>query len=402
MLKKDNTKVKKLYRGFASFLFIFLGFNPFFAQNLIPAYQNRANQIELTNINSLLQSFASFGIKKTGSTNNTNAFNWIKDQYTSYGFASNQISEQSFSYGSTTSKNLIVTKTGTLYPNTFVIICGHFDTVAGPGVNDNGSGTSIILEAARILKDVPTEYSIKFIHFSGEEQGLIGSQAYVDYIVNATNPKMDIRLVFNLDQVGGKLGNINNSVMCERDTSNKPSTNNATSAIKNQELMTYVSLYSGGLSPVLSYAYASDYMPFQGNNEIIVGLYENPRSHTEHTPNDTYSKVDPAYILKVGKAAIGALQHFAVASTSLETLEIELVEEDLFSLYPNPAKNYLHIELKSPLENYDFDILDASGKVLISTKNKTEINTSTLSSGAYFGRLKIEGKEVVKKFIISK
>jgi aminopeptidase YwaD len=51
-----------------------------------------------------------------------------------------------------------------------VIICGHYDTIT-VRVSDNGSGTSIILEAARILKDVPTEYSIKFIHFSGEEQG---------------------------------------------------------------------------------------------------------------------------------------------------------------------------------------------------------------------------------------
>ena len=51
------------------------------------------------------------------------------------------------------------------------------------------------MEVARILKDVPTEYSIKFIHFTGEEQGLLGSKNYVTNVVNTTNPKMKIKLV---------------------------------------------------------------------------------------------------------------------------------------------------------------------------------------------------------------
>jgi len=153
------------------------------AQNFIQAYQTRANQVTQTNINTLLQEFASYGIKTTGSAANTNALNWLKAKYQSFGYNASQITEDSFTFGSTTSKNLIITKTGTVYPNTYVIICGHYDTVNGPGVSDNGSGTSILLEAARILKDVPTEYSVKFIHFSGEEQGLVGSNHYVNNVV---------------------------------------------------------------------------------------------------------------------------------------------------------------------------------------------------------------------------
>ena len=45
------------------------------------------------------------------------------------------------------------------------------------------------MEIARILKDVPTEYSIKFIHFTGEEQGLLGSKNFVTNVVNSTTPK---------------------------------------------------------------------------------------------------------------------------------------------------------------------------------------------------------------------
>jgi aminopeptidase YwaD len=174
------------------------------AQTFIQAYKNRADLVTQTNITTNLQEFGNLGVKTTGSQANTNTLNWIKNKYTSYGYTASQIEESPFTFGSTSSKNLIITKKGTVYPNKYVIICGHFDTIYGPGVNDNGSGTSIILEAARILKDVPTEYSIKFIHFSGEEQGLRGSSHYVNNVVYQGGVrKLDIKLVFNLDQVGG-------------------------------------------------------------------------------------------------------------------------------------------------------------------------------------------------------
>ncbi len=84
-------------------------------------------------------------------------------------------------------------------------------------MSDNGSGTSILLEAARILKDVPTEYSIKFIHFSGEEQGLKGSYHYADNIAyQGSIRNLDIKLVFNIDQVGGQIGNNNTTITCEK------------------------------------------------------------------------------------------------------------------------------------------------------------------------------------------
>ena len=85
------------------------------------------------------------------------------------------------------SKKLIVTKKGTYIRINTLPICGHFDSINGPGVNDNGSGTSVILEAARILQNISTEYSVKFIHFSGEEQRGKGSSHYVNNVVFKDN-----------------------------------------------------------------------------------------------------------------------------------------------------------------------------------------------------------------------
>lgn len=377
-----------------------------YGQNFIQAYKDRADQVTQSNINTYLQEFANLGVKTTGSAANANALNWLKNKYLSYGYTASQIVEDPFSYtswggGTINSKNLVITKTGTLYPNKFVIICGHFDTVTGPGVNDNGSGVSVILEIARILKDVPTEYSIKFINFSGEEQGLYGSSHYVDNVVNSTSPKMDIKLVFNIDQVGGKAGNSNTTIYCDRDESNPPG-NNAASVAITQQLAQCTTLYSP-LSTAYDPAYASDYVPFQENGEIITGFYEYTRSYTEHTTNDTYANVDKTYVYNVARAAVGAAQHFATASTS--SLAVGECPPALMlsslKLFPNPAKDILNIEmLNTKTRKFTFDITDANGTVLIRTKNEYMIDVSNLKTGIYFGTMEVEGQKVTKKIII--
>lgn len=370
------------------------------AQSFIQAYQTRANQVSQTNVTTLLQEFGNLGVKTTGSTANTNALDWLKTKYQSFGYDASQITEDSFTYGSSTSKNLIITKTGTLYPNIYVIICGHYDTIVGPGVSDNGSGTSIMLEAARILKDVPTEYSIKFIHFSGEEQGLVGSTHYVNNVVFQNNVRqLNLRVIFNIDQVGGKIGNTNNTINCESDQSGQTG-NDAASLSFTQQLATCTTLYSP-LQINMSNAYSSDYMPFENKGDIITGFYETTRSYNEHTVNDTFANVDPTYVYNVGKASVGALQHFAIASiTSLSTSDISINTLDAVRIYPNPAKDILNIELPHDIKNFHFEVTDLSGRSLFTTENETRINVSMLKKGAYLGIIKSEGKTAVRKFLI--
>lgn len=370
-----------------------------FSQTFIQTYQDRVNQVSQTNINTNLQEFAALGVKTTGSVANTNALNWLKNKYLSYGYSDTEITEQSFTYNSATSKNLIITKTGTLYPNTYVIICGHYDTIVGPGVNDNGSGVSVILEIARILKNVNTQYSIKFINFSGEEQGLVGSQAYVDNVVNATNPKLSIKLVFNIDEVGGVSGQTNNTITCERDTSS-PTSNNTTSNTMTQELINCVTLYST-LQTNLSYAYASDYMPFQANGDIITGFYEYNESSYPHTANDTYANMDPVYVYNVAKAATGATQHFTIAdSTTLNVDDSNLQNLDSFKIYPNPADHDIFLEFNYRVKDYYFSISDLYGNILIKVKNQSQIDVSKLKPGVYLGTLSVNGSNTSEKIII--
>ncbi len=385
------------------FLIIFLfSITTISAQTFIQGYANVVNQATQANITNNLTEFEALGVKRRGTPALQNTLTWLKNKYSSYGYTNAQMVEDSYTNSSYTCKNLVVTKIGTLYPNTFVIVCGHYDSITGTGTNDNGSGVVSILETARLLQNIPTEYSIKFINFSGEEDGLLGSQHYVSSIVNGTNPKMDIRLVFNLDEVGGVAGMINNNITCERDTGN-PSTNNAVSNTITNELITCVGLYSN-LNTTLSYAYASDYMPFEDNNEIITGFFETNETSHKHTATDLLVNMDPVYNYNVAKAAIGATLHFAVANTTLGRNDFN--EDFQVTFFPNPTKDSININLGVLLEKkYQFSLVDINGKVVLeqtidNPKQLENISITNITKGIYLAKLNAGDKKVTKKIVI--
>ena len=395
--------MNNLKKSILFFIFTFLLFSQGFAQVFIQSYADRVNQCSQSNITTNLQEFEALGVKRRGTAALQNTLNWLKAEYLSYGYVADQMTEDSYTNNGFTCKNLVLTKVGTLYPNTFVIVCGHYDSIIGTGTNDNGSGTVAILEIARLLQNIPTEYSIKFINFSGEEDGLRGSQHYVTSVVNSTTPKMDIRVVFNLDEVGGVAGLTNNTITCERDTGN-PTVNNAASNTKTLELIECTELYSP-LNTFLASAYASDYMTFEENSEIITGFFERNETTHRHTATDFLVNMDPIYNYNVAKAAIGATMHFAKASTSV--LSNQLFNEDnQVSFYPNPVKEYLNINKGNLTDtNYTFSIIAISGKTILSQQftNATlieRINVSELSSGIYLGVLETATNRITKKIVI--
>ena len=74
------------------------------------------------------------------------------------------------------------TKVGTTHPEEMYIIGGHMDGHGwGEAANDDGSGTALVMELARIYAspDVTTERSIRFVIWNKEETGLDGARAYV-------------------------------------------------------------------------------------------------------------------------------------------------------------------------------------------------------------------------------
>jgi hypothetical protein len=80
-------------------------------------------------------------------------------------------------------QEVFCTKVGTTHPEEMYIVGGHMDGHGwGEAANDDGSGTAIVMELARIFSspDVQTERSIRFILWNNEETGLNGARAYVE------------------------------------------------------------------------------------------------------------------------------------------------------------------------------------------------------------------------------
>lgn len=122
---------------------------------------------------------------------NENAVNWIHDRFAAMGYGSApgmDLAFHSYSQSGMIRRNVVATLHGDV-PEV-VYVTGHFDATSGtdeicaPGADDNASGTVAVLEAARVMAQLPGGFhrTLKFATFNGEEQGLRGSSAYVNMI----------------------------------------------------------------------------------------------------------------------------------------------------------------------------------------------------------------------------
>jgi Zn-dependent M28 family amino/carboxypeptidase len=85
--------------------------------------------------------------------------------------------------------------------NNVVMAGAHLDSVqAGPGINDNGSGSSALIEVAEQLGKLKPENTLRFAWWGAEESGLIGSTAYVNGLSQAERDR--IALYLNFDMIG--------------------------------------------------------------------------------------------------------------------------------------------------------------------------------------------------------
>jgi leucyl aminopeptidase len=125
-----------------------------------------------------------------GSYPKNSAWQFIQTQVQQW-YSQNQIEIQTYSVenagqGSSLWQNLIITIPGETSPEQSVILSAHADSTArgnpeksAPGADDNASGAAALIETAQLLQHHRFNRTIKIIWFTGEEEGLLGSKAYV-------------------------------------------------------------------------------------------------------------------------------------------------------------------------------------------------------------------------------
>ncbi|PKH19679.1 autotransporter domain-containing protein [Pseudomonas fluorescens] len=134
-----------------------------------------------------------------GTANFAGAADWMQSQM---GTAYN-LSRQNFTWnnGSRASQNVVAYAAGTKAQ--YVVIGAHFDTYFGrptlQGLDDNGSGASVLTEVAKNLGGLQLENGLQVVGFGAEEEGLRGSRAFVDSL--SASQRANMLAMINLDSL---------------------------------------------------------------------------------------------------------------------------------------------------------------------------------------------------------
>ena len=110
-----------------------------------------------------------------------------------------RLKTDTFRGDATTYNVLAETRTGN--PDNVIMVGAHLDSVnAGPGIDDNGSGSAAVLEVAEQMAKVKPRNKVRFTWWGAEESGLVGSTYYVNNLLQAEIDQ--ITLYLNFDMIG--------------------------------------------------------------------------------------------------------------------------------------------------------------------------------------------------------
>jgi len=206
---------------------------------LNPVVRKIVGEVSEEHIGAIMQKLGSFGTRYVGSEKDNathgigGAQNWIMGEFKSYS-PRLEVSLQKFTVPKsqrvpteTELNNIVAVLPGTIDKDRYVIISGHYDSIAlrrtanqpvraddngpasaadadplAPGVADDGSGTAATMELARVMSQYTFDKSIVFVTFAAEEIGLNGSRAYA---AKAKEDKMQIEAVLNNDIIGSDI-----------------------------------------------------------------------------------------------------------------------------------------------------------------------------------------------------
>ncbi len=242
----------------------------------------------------------------TRGTQILSARDWLVAQFSALpGVA---VSTASFPVTTSTGWNVIATLPGTVRPDEWYVVGGHYDStsnnpsVAAPGADDNASGCAGTLELARLFAAHPPDATLIFICFSGEEQGLYGSEDYVADLLAA-----------------GQLGRVQGAYILDMIAF---TSGLALDAILETEpfAQTWLDRFANAaadfttLGIVMEYGVCcSDHAPFLGNGRPAVLAIEAdyPYNPNYHSANDLPGYLNPLLAEQIMRMGGGALLRLA-------------------------------------------------------------------------------------------
>ncbi len=322
--------------------------------------------VNVTSVQSLIQSLQDFQTRYAPAPNHQQVAEWIRQQFLSYGISNAQL--QPFSWQNTTQYNVVATITGSVYPDQYIIVGGHHDSITyndpmtfAPGADDNASGTVAALEMARVMmaSGYQPRTSIRFVTFAAEEFGLWGSKHYAQ---NALENGQNIRLMMNHDMLA------NNDSPTPWEVRLMPydgSMNHSAYAAQITEQYTDLETYYGSMN-----SGSSDSHPFWQRGYHVIYFFESDFSEVYHSDQDLVVNLDPVYCTEVIKASVACAATFADMPAAPANLAIRdagngtsLVAS--WSGYNDPAIDHYNVYYSTTLDNWGTPIATADTTAVV-------------------------------------
>ena len=203
-----------------------------------PFIQGLVDQVSTDSIDAVVQRLQDFGSRLADRPEGREAAWWIASKLSSYGLAGT-LSDWSPVYA----PNVVAELRGVTRPRDIFVIGAHFDSFShdanAPGADDNASGTAAVLECARILGRQRFASTLRFVAFSAEEYGLLGSAAYAS---TAAMGFENIVGMVNVDMIGYRAAtdDLDLDVVYVGDPYNTPPNNHVMFDLTSQAASMYV------------------------------------------------------------------------------------------------------------------------------------------------------------------
>ena len=318
---------------------------------LDPDILSMLDQVDANRISADIQTLVAFGTRNTCSDNSGAspgigaARDWIRNRYLS--LPGLQVTLVPWTFGgcgdgtTRTLHNVIAWIPGSGHPNRLIVIGGHYDsrTTNGldgvspaPGANDSGSQTALVLEAARVMAGHVFDATVVFADWSGEEQGLHGSIAFVQHYRNYF-PNGTLELNLNSDIVGGD-NTVNNATTLQQFRLFSPGTprevgstpdGSTDDTSPSRGIMRQIGYWGGAYVPSMTIlpqlredrpGRTSDHTAFIARSIPGVRFIDvNEKLSHQHSPNDLFIYVTPAFTARVTQVVVASAASLSRAPT---------------------------------------------------------------------------------------
>ena len=212
-------------------------------------------------------------------------------------------------------RNVVAQKLGRVVPDEIYLLTAHIDSLPegdlAPGADDNGSGSVAVMRAGCLLAPGHFAHTLRFVLFTGEEQGLKGSRAYA---ADCAAQGETIAGVVNLDMIGYNTGEPTFDAYAWS-SSTAPGVGSRDLA---DQFASLVTAYGLDLSPA---RIDEDNFPIRHSDQwsflengypgilVIEGIDAGDFNPHYHQTSDTVAFIEPDYFAELTKASVAAAAH---------------------------------------------------------------------------------------------